>query len=131
MAAKKTVKKTFYLPLISSLLILLGCGLFWFEDVLVPSVDPDEVVWVLDARFYQFRQQKQWQKFKLTNNPRFLNWGHDQYRLVDQPQLGKYIFGAVIKALDIDPWDETQSTLLYQQFATSKLKPISLGKSVV
>ena len=115
------MKQTFYLPLISWLLILLGCGSFWFKDILLAPINPDEVVWVLDARFYQFRQQKQWQKFQLADNPKYLSWSHDQYRLLDQPQLGKYIFGAMIQALNIDPWDETQSVFLYEQFASSQL----------
>lgn len=115
------MKKTLFLPLISSLLLILGSGLFWFKNISVPAVNPDEVVWVLDARFYQFRQQKRWEKFKLIESPRFLRWSYDSYRLIDQPQLGKYIYGLIIKAFGFDIWDESQTTFLYEQFANLRL----------
>ncbi|MBT3249164.1 MAG: hypothetical protein HN846_05370 [Candidatus Pacebacteria bacterium] len=120
------MKKNFYLSLAFSLLILLGCGLFWFKDTTVPAVNPDEVAWVLDARFYNFRQQKKWEKFELAENPRFLAWSNDLYRLIDQPQLGKYVYGSIIQANGLDPWDESQTKFLYRQFASSRLDKDSI-----
>ena len=120
----KTAQKSFYVSLISFLFLLSGCGLFWFKDISSPPINPDEVVWVLDARFFQFRAQKNWDKFVLTNKALALGWSHDQYRLIDQPQLGKYLYGFIIKAFKLDPWDPHQVAFLYQDFASAKL---SLG----
>jgi len=121
------MKKTFYLPFISLSLLLLGCGLFWFKNIFSAPVNQDEVAWVLDARFYQFRQQKQWEKFVLTDHSLTMSWSHDQYRLIDQPQLGKYIYGLVIKFFNLNPWDTDQSIFLYRQFAIGKLNLGSLN----
>jgi hypothetical protein len=111
------MKKINYSLLISWLVLLIGCSGIWFRNVYTPPIDPDEVAWVLDARFYNFRQQKQWDKFILVSNPISLGWSHDQYRLVDQPQLGKYIYGFVLNIFKQDPWDPVQTKFLYQQFA--------------
>jgi hypothetical protein len=120
------MKKTFYLSLISSLLLILGSGLFWFKNISVTPVDSDEVAWVLDARFYKFRQQKEWHKFEIAENPRFLGWSNDLYRLIDQPQLGKYIYGLIIQTNNFDLWDENQTRFLYEQFASLKLDTDSI-----
>ena len=110
------MKKTNYLLLVSWLVLLMGCGSIWYRNIYTSPIDPDEEAWVLDARFYNFRQQKQCDKFTLTGNPRLLGWSHDQYRLIDQPQLGKYIYGLALDIFNQDPWDPIQTKVLYQQF---------------
>lgn len=65
------MKRNFYLSIVSLLFIFIGVGHFWFKNIQLTAINPDEVVWVLDARFYNFRKQKEWSKFKFPPlNPR-------------------------------------------------------------
>lgn len=102
--------KTKKLTLFSLLLLLIGWSSWWFQGVLSPAVDPDEVVWVLDARYYQFRRDRQWQYFQLTSDSRGLGWSDEKYRLIDQPQMGKYIYGWLLTTAGIDPWSSAAQT---------------------
>jgi hypothetical protein len=115
------MKKRFSLPIISLSLLLLGWGLIWFKGISYVAIEPDEVVWVLDARFYKFRQQKHLEKFSLSNKAISMGWAQDQYRLIDQPQLGKYVYGLIISSFQLNPWDDAQARTLYQGFVKKKL----------
>lgn len=115
------MKKSFYLPIISLLFILAGVSLFWFKDIRLAAINPDEVVWVLDARFYEFRKNKNWAKFSLQNNEDLSGWTSDHFRLLDQPQSGKYWYGWLLDIKNLSPWEAQRTQFLYQGFASSSL----------
>lgn len=114
------------LPLTPLFFLLLGWGLIWFKDLSSASINPDEVVWTLDARFYDFRRQKNWSKFQVNRDSLNSDWASDQYRLLDQPQSGKYFYGWLIHLFQLDPWDDEYITSLYTDFAQSELNLGSL-----
>lgn len=60
------------------------------------AFSPDEYAWVSDSKFYQYRLYQQWDMFKVTELNLKANWASSDYRLIDQPQMGKYIYGFFI-----------------------------------
>lgn len=111
-----------WLPIIFWIILILGFSQLWFKNISPVDVNGDEVIWVLDARFYEFRQQKNWSKFRVTGNLNSLRWASDQYRLIDQPQLGKYLYGFLIDSFGFHPWELNQTQSLYNDFAKEQLK---------
>lgn len=102
-------------------LIILASGWHWVQQPLATQIDPDEVVWVLDSQAFTWYTTGNWQKFQLADSFYRLNWWDHQYRIIDQPQLGKYFFGAWLTANNLRPWESNQTLLYYYQFAQQTL----------
>ena len=101
--------------------VLVWLGFNWLRRVPEVALDGDEVVWVLDAQLYKHRVDGQIAAFTPPKDVRMISWNHPSYRVVDQPQTGKYIFGFLFDMFAIEPWDEERTQKLYVAFATRKL----------
>ncbi|NCO11991.1 MAG: hypothetical protein AUJ41_04780 [Candidatus Pacebacteria bacterium CG1_02_43_31] len=64
------------------------------------SFNTDEYVWVYDSQIYQQRINGNYEIFNFSEKNLKSNWASIDYRLIDQPQMGKYIFGFLISKSD-------------------------------
>jgi hypothetical protein len=88
-------------------------------DVTSKSLNPDEVVWVLDAEAYSKYREGAWDFFSISSDYDQViadGWAGSQYRVVDQPQAGKYIIGFLLSVADLKAWQSSEKESLYKQF---------------
>jgi hypothetical protein len=95
----------------------------WLHNPLARSIDPDEIVWVLDAAAFSWYITGDIQEFKLTKTLTELKWVEQEYRVIDQPQMGKYILGMALTFRGLEPWMSPQKQELYEQFAYGSFSP--------
>lgn len=72
---------------------ILFYAYIWFSNIDQLELFSDEIAWVYDARFFHYRLQRDWSKFTLLDKFPANGWQDPKFRLTDQPQMGKYIFG--------------------------------------
>lgn len=70
--------------------------IFIYKSIPDAVFNTDEYAWVYDSQFYIFRKEKDWSKFFVSKDSLNANWSSYEYRLIDQPQMGKYIYGYLI-----------------------------------
>jgi uncharacterized membrane protein (UPF0127 family) len=116
---KNILTKLFYLFLIT--VVTFSCQQ-WFEVIQEVDIDNDEVAWVLDAGFYEYYRNGDWEKFQVKDDYQNLKWSSHQYRVIDQPQLGKYILGFMLSAADIKPWLSADKIQGYNFFLFSDVE---------
>jgi hypothetical protein len=100
---------------------VMGSTVQWLSNPLAIPLDPDEVVWVLDAEAFEWYVSGNWSAFQLEDHYTQMSWNEHQYRVIDQPQLGKYIFGALLTLKNVYPWQSETTEKAYLQFATVTL----------
>lgn len=93
----------------------------WFRNLEQMIVDPDELVWIVDAQYFQYRQHGEYERFRVIDDFYHMAWSDPQYRVLDQPQMGKYIIGWWLKLWTIEPWSSSTNKLAYRYFVTGTL----------
>lgn len=88
----------------------------WAARPLAIPLDPDEIVWVLDAEAFSWYLSGDWTAFQQLKPFERLVWWERQYRVIDQPQLGKYILGGMLEAVGQQPWLMSTKNEWYKQF---------------
>lgn len=121
MMKKRNFKRRTFVRNLFLLLIFSLTAYFWFQPKAELKLNSDEVVWVLDGQYYQYRRQKNWSQFMLKKGSWLGGWSTPAYRLIDQPQLGKYFFGCLFSLFKIKPWSQSQGQNLYQDFVSMSL----------
>lgn len=109
------------------LIIIIILSFSWFSDITEISLDADEAIYILDSQFYFHRKQGNYQAFNLPSKGIHFPWYTQSYRLLDQPQLGKYIFGAILNVAYNNPLPHHKLDQLYKDFSTMK---IPAGKNI-
>lgn len=94
---------------------------YWFFNILTIGLDMDEVTYTLNSQFYFHRKQANLKAFTLPEKVQNLNWDDQQNQLLDQPQLGKFIFGFILDLTKKNPWTNQDLSWLYQEFALLNL----------
>src|SRR3990170_1268252 len=95
---------------------------FWFSDIDAIGLDADEVVWVVHSQFYRYRQQGKWEMFTTPQEfPDSYTWSSVNYQVIDQPQLGKYIFGFILDIFGKLSWEPQEKNWLYEEFPSSRI----------
>lgn len=79
------------------------------------SFNTDEYAWVYDSQIYQQRMIRNYEIFNVSEKNLRSNWASIDYRVVDQPQMGKYIFGYLISKSEsgfnyqnVDKWFDSE-----------------------
>lgn len=120
-----------FLKLIASIWLVLAVVwscLYWVDGYQDVPLDPDEVVWVLDAQAAAEYASFNWDFFTIDTEHIQLEWRDPQKRIIDQPQLGKYIIGSVLMANGLAPWESEQKPELYRQFQRVELPSGTLSE---
>ena len=90
---------------------------FWFSGVAEIGFNMDEIPWILDTQYYTFRKEKDWERFQLPEGYTRLRWSDAGQRLIDQPQMGKYLIGSILDLTNSNPWNSSNPSWLYQEFS--------------
>lgn len=112
------LKITIFMVLIS---LFFHSSFRWFADPLKADLDPDEVAWMLDAEAFSWVLSGNWTAFRLTKPYSELRWADQQYRVIDQPQFGKYLIGAQLTLQMLKPWELSEKLMYYHQFTLGQL----------
>lgn len=117
------MRETFHLiPILIIITIASLVSYFWFADLTKIGLDADEVMWVIHSQFYRYRQQGMWDKFATPQGyPYRYTWSSISYQVIDQPQLGKYIFGFILDISGKLTWDAQEKNWLYADFPSNRI----------
>lgn len=97
------------------LVIILLTGYFWFQHIDSQNLNMDEIAWVLDTNHYYQRQEGNSDFFRVV--PGEKSWVDPKFRIVDQPFLGKAIFGWYLQSNKLlNAWPEDKTNELYALF---------------
>ncbi len=113
-------------------LVVLIVAVYWFEGINKQNLQMDEVVWVLDTDHYY-----QW----IHGNRNFFqegegkSWEDPKFRILDQPFLGKAIFGWYLERAGLlNKWSSVQAEELYSLFPGFELpvgKPPQYSRAIL
>jgi len=129
----KCIKVPQLLQMILFFSTVLCTGFFWFQNIHSQNLNMDEIAWVLDTDQYVQWRAGNGDFFRVVSGEK--SWDDPKFRIVDQPFLGKAIFGWYLDNNKLlHAWSESKSKELYALFPKFLLpvnEPPEISKTVL